>query len=162
MYFYKDILHVDLEMSSLCNLKCPICNRRQAGGKKNTGYKETYLSLERFKQWFDDEFVSRLYSIQICGNYGDAMTNPELIDILRYIIKLNPDIVFTMNSNASGRNEKFWSELGEIFSKNFKSLLTFSVDGLEDTNHIYRRGAKWDKIMTVSYTHLTLPTSHCV
>ena len=147
MYFYKDILHLDLEMSSLCNLKCPICNRRQSGGKKNTGYKETYLSLERFKQWFDDEFVSRLYSMQICGNYGDAMTNPELIDILRYIIKLNPDIVFTMNSNASGRNEKFWSELGEIFSKNFKSLLTFSVDGLEDTNHIYRRGAKWDKIM---------------
>lgn len=147
MYFYKDILHVDLEMSSLCNLKCPICNRRQAGGEKNTGYNETYLSLDRFKTWFDDEFIARLYSLQMCGNYGDAMTNPELIDILKYIIKLNPNIILTMNTNASGRNKKFWSELGEIFSKNFKSILTFSVDGLEDTNHIYRRGAHWDKIM---------------
>ena len=45
MYFYDEILHVDLEMSSLCNAKCPICNRRQQGGPKNTSYKETYLSL---------------------------------------------------------------------------------------------------------------------
>ena len=59
MYFYDEILHVDLEMSSLCNAKCPICNRRQQGGPKNTSYKETYLSLDRFKTWFDDKFISQ-------------------------------------------------------------------------------------------------------
>lgn len=147
MYFYKDILHVDLEMSSLCNLKCPVCNRRNGGGIKNTGYKETYLSLERFKQWFDESFVEQLYSMQMCGNYGDAMTNPELVSILQYIKERNPTIGLTMNSNASGRNSKFWSDLGVLFSDNKKSLLTFSVDGLEDTNHIYRRGTHWSKIM---------------
>ena len=62
---------------------------------------------------FDDEFVSRLYSMQICGDgLDDAMTNPELIDILRYIIKLDPDIVFTMNTNASGQEMKILVKLG--------------------------------------------------
>ena len=51
-----------------------------------------------------------------------------------------------MNTNASGRNEEFWTELGKLFSIS-DSTLTFSVDGLEDTNHIYRRGTHWPKIM---------------
>lgn len=145
MYNYKDILHIDLEMSSLCNAKCPVCNRRQWGGIKNTTYKETYLSLDRFKSWFDKEFISQLYSMQMCGNYGDAMTNPDLVPILKYIREINPKIVFTMNTNASGRDENFWTEMGKLFSIN-NSTLTFSVDGLEDTNHIYRRGTHWQKI----------------
>jgi len=145
MYNYKDILHIDLEMSSLCNAKCPVCNRRQWGGIKNNTYKETYLSLDRFKSWFDKDFIAQLYSMQMCGNYGDSMTNPDLVPILKYIREINPKIVFTMNTNASGRDENFWTEMGKLFSIN-NSTLTFSVDGLEDTNHIYRRGTHWKKI----------------
>ena len=100
MYFYDEILHVDLEMSSLCNAKCPICNRRQQGGPKNTSYKETYLSLDRFKTWFDDKFISQLFSMQMCGNYGDAMTNPELVNVLKYIRSINPKVRFTMSSSS--------------------------------------------------------------
>ena len=122
-----------------------VCNRRQWGGIKNTTYKETYLSLDRFKSWFDKDFISQLYSMQMCGNYGDAMTNPDLVPILKYIREINPKIVFTMNTNASGRDENFWTEMGKLFSIN-NSTLTFSVDGLEDTNHIYRRGTHWQKI----------------
>ena len=44
-----------------------------------------------------------------CGNYGDAMTNPDLVPILKYIREINPKIVFTMNTNASGRDENFWT-----------------------------------------------------
>lgn len=146
MYNYKDILHIDLEMSSLCNAKCPVCNRRQWGGIKNNTYKETYLSLDRFKSWFDKDFIAQLYSMQMCGNYGDSMTNPDLVPILKYIREINPKIVFTMNTNASGRDENFWTEMGKLFSIN-NSTLTFSVDGLEDTNHIYRRGTHWQKII---------------
>jgi len=146
LYLYKDILHLDLEMSSLCNAKCPICNRRQQGGPKNTSYKETYLTLDRLKSWLPNEFIAQLYGLQLCGNYGDAMTNPELVNILKYIKGINPKIHVTMNTNASGRNEEFWTELGKLFQDE-GCILTFSVDGLEDTNHIYRRGTHWKKIM---------------
>ena len=132
MYFYKDILHVDLEMSSLCNAKCPICNRRQQGGPKNTSYKETYLSLDRFKTWFDDEFVAQLFSMQMCGNYGDAMTNPELVNILKYVRSITK-IRFTMNTNASGRNVEF----GMIFAI-VNSTLTLVLMVSKIKSHIQR------------------------
>ena len=145
MYTYDSLLHLDLEVSSLCNALCPVCNRRVSGGEKNPMFTETYVTLNQFKEWFTDDFVSKLFSIQFCGNYGDAMTNPELIPILEHVKSLNPNIKVTMNTNASGRNPKFWQDLGRIIGDN--GHVTFSIDGLEDTNHIYRRGTHWDKIM---------------
>ena len=60
MYKYKDLLHLDLETSSLCNALCPVCNRRANGGLKNKTFRETYVTLEDFKNWFSDDFVAQL------------------------------------------------------------------------------------------------------
>ena len=43
------------------------------------------------------------------------------------------------------KTTKFWHDLG--MSMNSNSYVIFSVDGLEDTNHIYRRNVKWDKVI---------------
>ena len=145
MYKYKELLHLDLETSSLCNALCPVCNRRANGGLKNKSFRETYVSLEQFKKWFSDDFVAQLFGMQMCGNYGDSMTNPDLIPILTHVKAINPDIVLTMNTNASGRDPEFWYELGKLIGST--GTLTFSVDGLEDTNHLYRKGTNWSKIM---------------
>ena len=153
MIDYKNILSLDLEVSSLCNAKCPVCNRRGAGGVKNKLFTETFVSLEDIKNWFPVDFIARLYGISMCGNYGDPMTNPELIPILRYIKSINPDIHLHMNTNASGRDPQFWRDLGEIFKEN--GILTFSVDGLEDTNWIYRRGTNWKKIMSAMTNYVS-------
>lgn len=151
MYTYDELLHLDLEVSSLCNALCPVCNRRSSGGKKNPMFVETYITLTRFKEWFDDEYVSRLYSLQLCGNYGDAMTNPELIAILTHITTLNPGIIISMNTNASGRNPQFWKDLARLIGSGH---LVFSIDGLEDTNYIYRRGTHWEKIMMAATNYI--------
>ena len=145
MYKHKELLHLDLETSSLCNALCPVCNRRANGGLKNTSFKETYVSIEKFKEWFSDDFIKQLYGLSMCGNYGDSMTNPDLIPILTYAKSVNPNLRITMNTNGSGRNPEFWQSLGELIGK--RGILTFSVDGLEDTNHLYRKGTNWSKIM---------------
>jgi sulfatase maturation enzyme AslB (radical SAM superfamily) len=146
MIDYKEILSLDLETSSLCNAKCPVCNRRESGGKKNKSFTETYVTLQNIKDWFPIDFIKQLHNISMCGNYGDSMTNPELIPILRYFKSIKPHIQFHMNTNASGRNPQFWQDLGEIFKD--CGTVVFSVDGLEDTNWIYRRGTSWEKIMS--------------
>lgn len=146
MIDYKDIKRLDLEASSLCNAKCPSCNRRASGGVKNELFPERFVTLQNVKDWFSVDFIKQLNLVTMCGNYGDAMTNPELIPILQYIQSVNPLMVFYMNTNASGRDADFWRDLGKIFKE--KGKLVFSVDGLEDTNWIYRRGTHWDKIMS--------------
>ena len=154
MINYKDITRLDLETSSLCNAECPSCNRRQEGGIKSQTFTETYMTTEQVKEWFSEDFIENLNMITMCGNYGDSMTNPDLIPILKHFRSINPNVRFHMNTNASGRDEAFWRELGEIFSVN-NSTVVFSVDGLEDTNWIYRKGTYWDKIMLAMETYIS-------
>jgi len=47
-----------------------------------------------------------------------------------------------MFTNGSGRTTSFWQELAKVVS-----YVRFSIDGLEDTNHLYRRGTQWGRIM---------------
>ena len=154
MINYQDIKRLDLETSSLCNAECPSCGRRQEGGIKSQTFTETYMTTEQVKEWFSKDFIENLNMITMCGNYGDSMTNPDLIPILKHFRSINPTLRFHMNTNASGRDEKFWRELGEIFSIN-NSTVVFSVDGLEDTNWVYRKGTHWDKIMSAMKTYIS-------
>ena len=155
MYTFNELQYLDLEASSLCNALCAICNRRYAGGQKVENMVETYITFDQFKDWFTSDFLKNLRGISLCGNYGDPMTNPELLDILRYTKDINPGIEITMNTNASGRTPAFWRELSEIINTN--GHLTFSVDGLKNTNWIYRRGTKWDKIITAMESYASGP-----
>ena len=153
MFDYSDIVQVDLEASSLCNAECPSCGRRASGGIKNTIMKETFVTIAQAKEWFPEDFVKQLRMLTMCGNYGDSMTNPDLIPILRYFRSVNPDIQFYMNTNASGRDPQFWQDLGNIFKH--RGTLVFSVDGLEDTNWIYRKGTHWNKIISAMTNYIS-------
>jgi MoaA/NifB/PqqE/SkfB family radical SAM enzyme len=82
----------------------------------------------------------------MCGNYGDPAASPHTIDIFRYFRQINPNIVIGMNTNGSLRTAGWWTELAKIMT-NPMDFVIWSLDGLEDTNHIYRINTVWSKIM---------------
>ena len=49
-----------------------------------------------------------------------------------------------MNTNAGARDETWWAKLAEIFGR--MGAVIFSVDGLADTNHLYRQGVSWKAV----------------
>ena len=141
--FKPKILH--LETSSVCNAACPMCPREiDPGFNKDTD--AVSLSLSQIKNLFDDDFIGELDSMFMCGNYGDPASAPECLDIFRYFKQVNPNIVLGMHSNASLRNKKWWSELGSILNGDLDYCF-FSIDGLKDTNHIYRVNTNFDTII---------------
>ena len=91
-----------------------------------------------------------------CGNYGDPTAHPETLDILRYF-RDNGTKNVSISSNGASRSPEWWAELASIINgpggsrDNIKNYyggrVTFSIDGLADTNHLYRIGAKWDRIV---------------
>lgn len=87
------------------------------------------------------------------GDYGDPCTAPELLDILEYIDTHNPNCAMQINTNGGMKTTKFWQRLGELFNNKPNRYVIFSVDGLEDTNHIYRRNVKWHKVMDAMTTY---------
>jgi MoaA/NifB/PqqE/SkfB family radical SAM enzyme len=49
-----------------------------------------------------------------------------------------------MNTNAGAKSVAWWEELADVINK--KGAVIFSVDGLRDTNHLYRQGVNWDNV----------------
>ena len=137
MIKYKDIRHVELELSSYCNANCPLCPRNLFGYPYNTGYTAKHLTLAEVKQILEPEFISQLDSVAFEGNYGDPLMNPELLDIVDYVNK--PIKIYT---NASMQTKTFWEKLAKT-----KTTVYFALDGLSDTHSIYRQKTDYNKII---------------
>jgi hypothetical protein len=104
------------------------------------------VTIDQFKNWFEEEFIKNVTQWKFCGTHGDPMMAKDVVKIIRYIFDINPQTIITVNTNGGIRNEQDWQTLGEISSKH-KLKIVFSVDGLEDTNHLYRRNVEWTKLM---------------
>ena len=142
MIAYDQIQEVHLEISSLCNARCPLCPRNFRGYPYNDGYEETNLSLESIKKIFTPKFLSQLQSIRINGNYGDAVMNPETPNIVEYFRLHNKDLIIQISTNGSARDYNFWTRLAQA-----NITVSFCLDGLEDTHHIYRQNTNWATIL---------------
>ena len=138
------ILH--LEPTSHCNAACPACNRYDSNGQLNPNVKITNLSLEKLQSVISEEFVANLDKMYMCGNHGDPAAGRYTMDIYRWFRSINSSITLGMNTNGAIRSKEWWDELGSMLS-NPTDYVVFSIDGIEDTNHIYRRNVVWSKLM---------------
>lgn len=148
MIHLSDVQHVHLEISSLCNARCPLCPRNFRGYPYNDGYVETNLTLESCKKIFSTEFLQQLKRININGNFGDAVMNPETPDIVDYFQSQNKNIVIDISTNGSARENDFWIRLAG------NAEIYFCLDGLEDTHHLYRQNTNWSAIIDNAKTFI--------
>lgn len=104
------------------------------------------ISIADFKRWFPRDVIEDLSRISFCGTHGDPATTADLLDICSYLLDCNGEICIAMNTNGGIRTKELWQSLGRLFV-NTKCFVIFSIDGLEDTNHIYRRNVDWNRLM---------------
>jgi MoaA/NifB/PqqE/SkfB family radical SAM enzyme len=149
MYTFNEIRHVHLEISTLCNASCPWCPRTFWGYPYNGGYPELNFTLSNARHVFTPEFLSQLNVIMINGNYGDAVMNPETPDIVEYFRYHNSDLKIEISTNGSARNSMFWKRLAQA-----RAQVTFALDGLADTHHLYRQNTSWDTVIKNAQTFI--------
>lgn len=137
------VLH--LEPTTVCNAACPQCARENpALFDADTNRSE--LSLSRTQELFSLEFARKLDKVFMCGNFGEPAAAKDTLEIFRFFREHNKQVTLGMNTNGSVRDHQWWQELAGIFS-NSLDYVVFSLDGLDDTNHIYRRNTSWSRIM---------------
>ena len=141
MYSYTDIRTIHLEVTQNCQASCPMCDRNQNGGAVNPHIKLDELTLDDCKQIFEPEFIKQLNTMYMCGNLGDPIVARDTLEIFEYFRQHNSNMWFSMNTNAGARDESWWKDLANVYGR--MGTVIFSVDGLEDTNHIYRQGVSW-------------------
>ena len=144
MYRYEDIRQIHLEVTQRCNASCPMCDRNQNGGALNPHLNLDELSLEDCHKIFEPNFIHQLQTMYMCGNLGDPITAKDTIPIFDYFRYHNKKMWLSMNTNGGARNREWWKMLARVLEKH--AAVIFSVDGLYDTNHLYRQDVIWDKV----------------
>lgn len=137
------VLHI--EPTTVCNAACPQCHREDPRFYDHSRDKSE-LTLEQIKKLYDSTFISQLEKMFMCGNFGEPAAATDTLDIYKYFREHNQNITLGINTNGSLRSANWWEELAGIFHQQF-DYAVFSIDGLADTNHIYRRNTVWDKII---------------
>jgi sulfatase maturation enzyme AslB (radical SAM superfamily) len=137
------VLHV--EPTDVCQAACPMCARETDLLFDKTVHR--HLNMEQITRVFDKEKISKLDKMFMCGVYGDPAAGTNTLDIYKQFRELNDDIVLGMNTNGALKDHTWWHELGSIFNQP-QDYVVFSIDGLEDTNSVYRVNVNWKKLMT--------------
>jgi len=94
-----------------------------------------HLSVDKFKEALE-RFPAREY-VYFNGHLGDPMMNPKIVELAE-----QTRCRTSVTSNGGIGTKDTWEALAELGVE-----ARFSIDGLEDTNHLYRQDVKWDKIM---------------
>jgi MoaA/NifB/PqqE/SkfB family radical SAM enzyme len=144
-FYNNKIKAIHLEVTDHCNASCPQCARNKLGGAVNPNLPKKDLSLDDIKNILPADYVKNLKRLYMCGNYGDPIVAKDTLEIFQYLRNINEEMDLAMNTNASARDEKWWTSLGQTFGK--KGNVKFGIDGLEDTHSIHRRKTDFNKII---------------
>jgi len=141
-----DVKLLHLEVSTHCNAKCPQCERNIQGGMVNPAVKVQHMDFKEFEAIINEHRIS-LEKVLFCGNAGDPMMHPDIVRMLDYSrMVCEKPITLGMNTNGSIGNVDQWQDIASIM-RSVKDYVVFSIDGLEDTNHLYRKGVNWRTLM---------------
>lgn len=142
--FYNKVKNIQIEHSSMCNAACPQCLREWWGGDYSR-INQTYIPTEFYETRIPQHVYDNLDKINFCGTVGDSCTAPNFIDVCRVIKNKNPNIEISISTNGGMRNPAWWAELASVLTGN--DCVIFGIDGLADTNDIYRVNVRWNKLM---------------
>src|SRR5688572_7519288 len=131
----SDVRSIQIDHNSTCNLRCPQCARTFQGAV-NPNLSMKVLPLSFYQKVFTPELGRQLESVLFCGNYGDAIAAPNITEVVAHLREVGVDRT-TIITNGSLHAPEWWSEL----ARTLQGKVCFSVDGLADTNPLYRVGS---------------------
>lgn len=137
----EDIRYLQVDHNSTCNLRCPQCARNH-NGETLPGLPQVELSVSDYEKMI----TPNLETIMFCGNYGEVIVSETFLPTIKWLINestFKGKIIVT--SNGSARDRLWWTELAQLLKGRGK--VNFSIDGLADTNHLYRVNSNFDKII---------------
>lgn len=133
-------LHLDIESTSRCDLKCSMCPRTSMI-EKGTFRKSKDFDFELYKRIVDEGAEKGLGSIKY-NNLGEPLLNKRLVDMIKYAKEKGiPEVMF--NTNALSLTVEVACELIEAGL----DKLFFSFDSpYKDKYESIRAGANFEKV----------------
>jgi radical SAM protein with 4Fe4S-binding SPASM domain len=129
--------HVDIEMASVCNLRCPMCYTITDEFKQKVNAK--LMDYELFKKIVDECAEGKVYSIRLSFR-GETFLHKNVVDAVRYAKQQGIKEVSSL-TNGLRLDEEMFKEVMEAGM----DWITISFDGLGDTYEKIRHPAKYER-----------------
>ena len=150
----QELRTIQWEPTSFCNANCIGCPRTDLDTMLTRPHiaamqrHSTEQESDAFVLSVVDKRLKKLREVVYNGDIGDAMMHPNIDDIIIEIDKKRPMVQHIHTNGGGAWYEKFKKIAEHVdgdLSKNI--FFVFSIDGLEDTNHLYRRNVQWKHII---------------
>lgn len=129
-------LHVDIEVTNICDLRCVMCERRFMSRPQGM------MSFDLFKKIIEECSCIGVDSCKM-NLWGESLLHPDLVNMIKYV-KDNSNIVTQFNTNANKLNPDKSIEL----IKAGLDKLTISFDGItKKTYESIRVNGDFNKVL---------------
>lgn len=116
-------IHIDLELTSVCNLRCEMCWQN----KDPNAFPKGMMSEKLFKKVIDEGVKNGLCAIKLQSR-GEAMMHPKIFEFSRYAKDQGVmDIHLTTNGTLFSKENK----IKQLFDSGIDKLI-FSIDDAHD------------------------------
>lgn len=129
-------LHIDFEISSLCNMSCPMCFRPY-----RANHDDGLMDINIFKKAINECVSHGLYSIRISWR-GEPTTHPSLLDMAGYAKQKGIKEVSFL-TNGLMIDEAYAKRLAQIPV----DYISFSIDGLYEDYEAIRKPSTFKGIL---------------
>ena len=144
--FYKDYVDtaksINLDITTVCPLQCPFCDRQKYGKDRIKSGSE--MSLKTFEM-----ILNSMNKIDLCGQISDPIYHKYFIEIMK-LINLpkyrNKRIV--ISTNGTRKKTQWWEKVFKLSHSNV--FWSFGLDGTDqETANIYRVNTRYDEVLEV-------------
>jgi MoaA/NifB/PqqE/SkfB family radical SAM enzyme len=130
------VTHLHIELSTHCNARCPQCPRNF------NGWNHPIMPANNPKHFDLTKLAALAKQFKNCeilfnGNHGDPMMHPDVVECASLFDNVS------IGTNGSIGTLNSYMQLAQQGVE-----MIFSIDGLADTNHIYRQDVIWRNIMS--------------
>ncbi len=123
-------------------LECPACPRTWFSETLKQPVPKEDLDIGLLDGFLDCDAGKSIDRFLLESNHGDPIYAPQLLNLIKH---WRSNKYFDIVTNGSHQKSRFWYELKELLTD--QDSITFSIDGLQDTNHLYRVNSNWTSIM---------------
>lgn len=128
--------HVDLELSSTCNMSCPMCYTTLEAFRSQ---KRTFMRLDLFKRLIDECVKGKVFSVRLSIR-GEPLMHPNFLECVNYAKKSGiKEVSFLTNATLLD------AQMARAIVDAKVDWVTISFDGIDSMYNKIRKPAKFDE-----------------